>query len=113
MVVGDDRGMMTSANVKRLRSRAQGYILGRQRRRSEEVYRCVDQAHTKGHWIEYSVGITTREKGHPPRTLVQEIESDAAAGRIFVVKSDGRLDYERTQRLKAMQRVRTDLEALE
>tara|TARA_B100000949_G_scaffold211928_1_gene205781 strand:+ start:352 stop:534 length:183 start_codon:yes stop_codon:yes gene_type:complete len=48
VVGGDDRGMMTSANVKRLRSRAQGYILGRQRRRSEEVYRYVDQATHQG-----------------------------------------------------------------
>ncbi|MFQ5973739.1 MAG: IS1634 family transposase [Alphaproteobacteria bacterium] len=108
-----DRGMMTSDNVSLLRSREQGYILGRPRRRSEEVYHYVEQANTTGHWIECSGGITAREKRHPPKTFVQEIDADQAGVRIFVVKSDERLDYERQQRLKAMQRVRADLEALE
>jgi transposase len=44
---------------------------------------------------------------------VQEVASDRPGVRIFVVQSDERLAYERTQRLKAMARARRELEALE
>ncbi len=44
---------------------------------------------------------------------MQEVASDQAGVRIFVVRSDERLAFERTQRLAAMVRVRTALQALE
>ena len=48
----------------------------------------------------------------PPRTYVQEVPSDEPGVRIVVAKSDERAGYERTQRLTAMERVRTQLEGL-
>jgi transposase len=48
-----------------------------------------------------------------PKTLVQEVTSDQAGVRVFVVHSDERLSYERGEREKSMQRVREKLEALE
>jgi transposase len=47
-----------------------------------------------------------------PKTLVQEVASDKPGVRVFVVRSDERLDYERGEREKAMQKVQEELEAL-
>jgi transposase len=49
---------------------------------------------------------------NPPRTYVQEVASDEPGVRIFVAKSEERAGYESSQRLKAMARVRMQLEAL-
>ncbi|MFQ5974540.1 MAG: IS1634 family transposase, partial [Alphaproteobacteria bacterium] len=106
-----DRGMVTSDNLALLRQRAQGYIVGLQRRRREDVYRYIEQA--RGAWIRCPVGVTAREQREPPQTVVQEVASDTPGVRIFVVHSDDRLEYERGQRLKAMARVRERLEALQ
>src|SRR5215470_10894026 len=57
-------------------------------------------------------GITARERSTSPKTLVQEVASKKPGVRVFVVHSDDRLEYERTQRVKAMERVRTKLEKL-
>ena len=59
------------------------------------------------------MGITAQEQAEPPKTRVQEVASDQPGVRIFVVHSDERLAYERAQRLTAMARVRTQLQALE
>jgi transposase len=59
------------------------------------------------------VGRTAREKAEPPQTRVQEVASEQLGVRIFVVQSDERLEYERTQRVQAMERVRAQLQALE
>jgi transposase len=106
-----DRGMVTSANVELLRARQQGYVVGLNRRRRADVYRYIERA--TGPWLDCPVGITAREKSVPPKTRVQEVESDRPGVRIFVVESEERLAYEQTQRLKAMARVRRELEALE
>jgi transposase len=106
-----DRGMVTSANVDLLRARRQGYVVGLNRRRRGDVYRYIARA--TGPWLDCPVGITAREKAAPPKTRVQEVASDHPGVRIFVVESEERLAYERTQRLKAMVRVRRELEALE
>ena len=105
-----DRGMVTSDNIELLRSCGQGYVVGLNRRRRPEVLRYVARA--TGPWLECPVGITASEKAQPPKTLVQEVSSDKAGMRVFVVQSDERLDYERGEREKAMQRVRDELEAL-
>jgi transposase len=105
-----DRGMVTSPNLERLRSGGHGYVVGRNRRRSEEVYEYILRA--TGPWMECPIGITAREKKEPPKTLVQEVASNEPGVRVFVVHSDERLAYERTQRIKSMDRVRTELEAL-
>jgi transposase len=105
-----DRGMVTSPNLERLRSGGHGYVVGRNRRRSEEVYEYILRA--TGPWMECPIGITASEKKEPPKTLVQEVASNEPGVRVFVVHSDERLAYERTQRIKSMDRVRTELEAL-
>ena len=106
-----DRGMVTSRNLEDLRSGGHGYIVGRNRRRSEEVFDYIQRA--TGPWSECPVGITAREKTISPKTLVQEVSSNKPGVRVFVVHSDERLAYEQAQRAKSMGRVRTKLEALE
>jgi transposase len=105
-----DRGMISSDNLALLRAHDQGYILGRNRRRSPEVAEYI--AGATGPWRECPAGITGREKRAPPKTLVQEIEPDKAGPRIMVVHSDERHAFEKAQRQKAMARVRQQLEAL-
>jgi transposase len=111
LVFVGDRGMVTSANLALLRARGQGYVVGLIRRRREAVYRYIERA--TGPWTECPSGITARERAEPPTTRVQEVASDTAGVRIFIVQSDERLAFEQAQRLKAMARVRTALEALE
>ena len=105
-----DRGMVTSDNVALLRSHKQGYVVGLNRRRREKVYRYIERA--TGTWTECPLGIAAREMANPPRTYVQEVASDEPDVRIFVAKSEERAGYESSQRLKAMERVRMQLEAL-
>ena len=106
-----DRGMVTSKNLDNLRARGHGYIVGRNRRRSGEIYDYIQRA--TGPWIECPVGITASEKKKPPKTLVQEVPSNETGVRVFVVHSDERLTFERTQRMKSMERVPIKLAALE
>jgi transposase len=106
-----DRGMVTAANLERLREDNQGYVVGLQRRRRAAVYQYIERA--TGPWLACPVGQTAREKAAPPQTRVQEVASDQPGVRIFVVHSDERLAYERAQRVQAMERVRAQLEALE
>jgi transposase len=106
-----DRGMVTSQNLNDLRGSGHGYIIGRHRRRSGEVFNYIQSA--SGPWIECPVGITAREKSPPPKTLVQEVASNEPGVRVFVVHSEERLAFERSQRVKSMDRVRTHLEKLE
>jgi len=105
-----DRGMVTSENLERLRSRGQGYLVGLNRRRRPEVLRYVERA--TGPWLECPGGISAREKSKVPQTRVQEVASDKTGVRVFVVHSEERLDYERGEREKAMQRVQEELETL-
>jgi transposase len=106
-----DRGMVTSQNLERLRSGGQGYLVGLHRRRRPEVSRYLERA--TGAWLECRAGIAAREKAEVPKTRVQEVASDQAGVRVFVVHSDERMSYERTEREKSMRRVREELEALE
>ena len=106
-----DRGMVTADNLKRLQAAKQGYVVGLTRRRRKGIYEYIERA--TGPWTECPVGITAREKVNPPKTLVQEVDSEQEGVRVFVVQSEERQQYERTQRLKAMERVRTNLEALQ
>ncbi len=105
-----DRGMVTTDNIELLRSQEQGYVVGLNRRRRPEVQRYIERA--TGKWLECPAGIAASEKAEPPKTLVQEVASDKPGVRVFVVHSEERLDYERTEREKSMQRVQEQLEAL-
>src|SRR5215469_1496350 len=73
-----DRGMVTSDNLDLLRGHGHGYIVGRNRRRSGEVFDYIQAA--TGPWIECPLGITAREKATPPKTLVQEVRLQNARG---------------------------------
>ena len=106
-----DRGMVTSANLARVRDRKHGYVVGLQRRRREAVYRYIERA--TGPWTDCPVGIAARERAEAPKTQVQEVSSDEPGVRVLVVQSEERLAYERAERLKAMDRVRQQLSALE
>ena len=106
-----DRGMVTSQNLTLLKEQGQGYIVGRNRRRSGEVFDYIQSA--TGPWIECPSGITANEKADAPKTKVQEVASSEPGVRVFVVHSDERLAYERTQRTKSMERVRVRLEKLQ
>jgi len=106
-----DRGMVTSDNLDDLRTHGHGYIVGRNRRRSGEVFDYIQSA--TGPWIECPAGITAREKASPPKTLVQEVASNRPGVRVFVVHSEEREAFERRHRIKAMERVRARLEKLE
>jgi transposase len=106
-----DRGMVTSDNLDLLRGHGHGYIVGRNRRRSGEVFDYIQSA--TGPWIECPLGITAREKTRPAKTLVQEVASKTPGVRVFVVHSEERQAYERAQRDKAMERVRARLEKLQ
>src|SRR5215472_10136032 len=106
-----DRGMVTSQNLDGLRSGGHGYIVGRNRRRSGEVFDYIQSA--TGPWIECRCGIAAREKAEPPKTLVQEVAAKQPGVRVFVVHSEERAAFERAQRVKAMERVRTRLVKLE
>ena len=99
-----DRGMVTGQNLDDLRGGGHGYIVGRNRRRSGEVFDYIQSA--TGPFIECPVGITAREKSPPPKTLVQEVTSNEPGVRVFVVLSEERLAFERTRRVKSMNRVR-------
>jgi transposase len=105
-----DRGMVTSDNLDLLRSSGQGYLLGLKRRRQPEILRYLARA--TGPWRECPAGISRSERSVVPKTLVQEVASDQAGVRVFVVHSEERLDYERGEREKAMQKVQEELEAL-
>jgi len=106
-----DRGMVTKKNLSDLRDGGHGYIVGRNRRRSGEVFDYIQSA--TGPWIECPVGITAREKSTVPKTLVQEVASNKPGIRVFVVRSEEREAYERAQRDKSKGLVHKKLEALE
>jgi len=106
-----DRGMVTADNLTLLQAREQGYLVGLNRRRSEDVRRYLERA--TGAWMECPLGKAAQEKADAPKTFVQEVAADQPGVRVFVVKSEERLAYERTERLKAMERVRTELDALQ
>lgn len=106
-----DRGMVTADNLALLRTREQGYLVGLNRRRRGDVARYIERA--TGPWMECPLARTAPERPDAPKTSVQEVASDQPGVRVFVVRSEERLAYERTERQKAMERVRTALEALQ
>jgi transposase len=109
-----DRGMVTDSNLKCLRdSEGQyGFLVGMTRRRNPQAEKLIDRV-DESRWITCEAGINAREKHDPPRTRVQEVSSDQAGVRVFVVDSDERRAYEQGMREQAMQRVRRGLEKLQ
>lgn len=110
VIVVGDRGMVTSDNIEWIRSRDQGYLMGLNRRRRPQILRYLERA--TGPWLECPPAITASEKSVAPKTRVQEVASDRAGVRVFVVHSEERAAYEQAERQKAMQRVLLQLQAL-
>jgi transposase len=108
IVLVGDRGMVTGENLTLLQGRGHGYLVGLNRRRNDAVARYLARA--TGPWTE-----CPGRPGAPaaPKTSVQEVPADEPGVRVFVVKSDERLAYERTEREKARARVRAGLEGLQ
>src|SRR3972149_3359069 len=79
-------------------------------RRSSRCSRIWSSA--SGYAASSSWATAGREMANPQRTYVQEVASDEPGVRIFVAKSEERAGYESSQRLKAMERVRMQPEAL-
>jgi transposase len=84
--------------------------VGLKRRRQPEILGYLEGA--TGPWLECPAGISASEKSPVPKTRVQEVASGKAGVRVFVVHSEERLEYERGEREKAMQKVQEELEAL-
>lgn len=110
LVFVGDRGMVTADNLHLLQSRGQGYLVGLNRRRNAAVSRYLERA--TGPWTECPGGKGAQEKTDPPKTYVQEVASGQPGVRVFIVRSDERLAYERTERRKAMERAGAELQAL-
>jgi transposase len=111
VVLVGDRGMVTAENLTLLQGRGHGYLVGLNRRRNDAVTRYLGRA--TGPWMECPGRPETPGPPAAPQTYVQEVPADEPGVRVFVVRSDERLAYERTEREKAMARVRTALEALQ
>jgi transposase len=106
-----DRGMVTIQNLALLRQRGQGYLVGLKRRRNEVVNRYIEAA-AQGQWQQCPVGISAQEKEPVPRTMVMEVAGEEPGVRVFVVRSEERLSYERAMRQAAMEKTRQALEKL-
>ncbi len=111
-----DRGMVTEANLKALRTEdgSRGFLVGMTRRQNPEAESLIDRVQTEK-WIECEVGINASEQRAEdrPRTRVQEVACDRAGVRAFVIDSDERRAYETRMREKAMERVRSGLERVQ
>jgi transposase len=108
VVLVGDRGMVTGDNLTLLQGRGHGYLVGLNRRRNAAVARYLTRA--TGPWTECP---GPPEPPAAPKTYVQEVPAEEPGVRVFVVRSEERLAYERTEREKAMARVRAELAALQ
>src|SRR5215467_5394689 len=102
-----DRGMVTKQNLDDLRGSGHGYIVGRNRRRSGEVFDYIQSA--TGPWIECPAGITAREKATPPKTLVQEVASTTPGYGCSSSIPKNAKSYERAQRERRWRACASDL----
>jgi len=109
-----DRGMVTEKNLEVLQEADGdwGFLLGMTRRQNPQAETLIDRV-VEDHWLECPSGINGQEAKVKQRTRVQEVSSERAGVRVFVVDSDERRGYEQRQREKAMERVRQSLEKLQ
>jgi len=106
-----DRGMVSQKNLEELRAQGQGYLVGLKRRGNPQVDQWL-QTLKEELWVDCAVGITAREKHSPPRTRVQEVATEDADQRVFVIDSEERRQYEQGKRQQSMQRTLQLLEKL-
>jgi len=109
--VSDATVRLTAAQAARKLADLQvscGYLLGMVRRRNPEVEKLLDRVQDDA-WVDCPGGINACEKTPPAQTRVQEVASDRAGVRCFVIDSDERREYEQRQREKTMRRAREAL----
>src|SRR5512144_1023298 len=112
LIFAGDRGMVTNDNLESITAEGHGYLVGLKRRRNAKLTKWLASLdETK--WVSCPVGITAREKTHPPRTRAQEVPSGVDGLRVIIVDSDERREYELAMRQKAMERTRQALEKLQ
>jgi transposase len=109
-----DRGMVTEKNLQVLQEADGdwGFLLGMTRRQNPEAEALIDRV-VEEQWRACPSGMNGQEAKVKQRTRVQEVSSERAGVRVFVVDSDERRGYEQRQREKAMARVRLSLEKLQ
>jgi len=109
IVLVGDRGMVSVANLDALTSDKHGYLVGLKRRRNAQLDAWLQQLDESA-WQDCPGGITAREKkDKPPRTRVQEVQTNDATQRVFVIDSDERRQYEQSKRTQALERTRRRL----
>jgi transposase len=105
-----DRGMVSKEILNWLEKEKVPYLVALQRRRRPQVVEIIEKA--KGPWKRCSPSQFAQEQNEPPMTYVREVKGKDKATRHFVVKSDERLEYEREQRKRSMERTREGLDNL-
>jgi transposase len=109
IVLVGDRGMVSVANLDALTGDKHGYLVGLKRRRNAQLDAWLQQLDESA-WQDCPGGITAREKkDKPPRTRVQEVQTNDATQRVFVIDSDERRQYEESKRTQALERTRRRL----
>src|SRR5271157_1764131 len=109
IVLVGDRGMVSVANLDALTGDKHGYLVGLKRRRNAQLDAWLQQLDESA-WQDCPGGITAREKkDKPPRTRVQEVQTNDATQRVFVIDSDERRQYEQSKRTQALERTRRRL----
>jgi len=111
MIFVGDRGMVSKANLEYLVEEGHGYLVGLRRRSNPQVDGWFVKVR-EDRWEDCPGGINTQERKEPLRTRVQEIDSDQAGLRVFVIDSEERRAYEQAQRAKCMERTLEKLEGL-
>jgi len=107
-----DRGMVSKANLEHLVKEGHGYLVGLRRRDNPRVDGWLLKVQ-EDKWVQCPGGINSRECKEPLVTRVQEIDSDEAGLRVFVIDSQERREYEQAQRAKCMERASKKLESLQ
>jgi len=107
-----DRGMVSEENLESLVHNGHGYLVGLKRRRNAKLDACLQKI-DENKWEDCPMGINAQEQTDPPRTRVQEIATDDAGQRVFVIDSDERRMYEQAKRKQAMQRTYEKLQRLQ
>jgi hypothetical protein len=112
LVFVGDRGRVTEENLEALTAGKPGYLVGLKRRHNDKLDEWV-AAVDKAKWVSCPVGITARQRAHPPRTRAQEVPSGVAGRRVIVVDSEERRAYEQEMRQKSRERTRLQWQKLE
>lgn len=107
-----DRGMVSEDNLAALKEQGHGYLVGLKRRRNPQLDTWLQNL-DDAKWEECPMGINAQESKNPPRTCVQEVDTEEEHQRVFVIDSDERRAFEQAKREQAMERTRVRLESVQ